>query len=815
MPAAVVRASPDPALWLLDPVAERTRALANRPPRPDGDRVVYWMQATWRGHDNPALDAAILVANALGLPMVAFMELLASDPYASDRKLTFALQGARDAARELRARGVTVLLHVERSATNGTAIGALAACAAVIVTDDMPVRPWRDRTHALATSAPCAVWAVDGACLVPMRLVGRAYDRAFQFRSATRGLLRARLGIDWSDAPPPVAGRLPAPLPFDPVDPESMDIPALVAACEIDHAIAPVPHTPGGAVAGYDRWRRFRDQRLAAYAHRRNDALDRDGVSRLSPYLHLGHVSPFRIAREAWERGGAGADKFLDELLVWREMSWAWCFHRADHDSIEALPDWARETLGRHRADLRPALHSWETLARARTGDVLWDAAQRSLVIHGEMHNAVRMTWGKALLDWTDGPESCLERLVDLNHRFALDGEDPNSYGGLFWCLGLFDRPFTPERTIVGSVRGRSTAQHARRLDVAAYARRTGRGAQANPPRVAVIGGGLAGLACARTLADHGWPVSVFDKGRRPGGRIATRRDETGSFDHGAQYFTVKDRRFGRLVESWQQDGHVAPWTSPLVHLAAGVTRSVDDGRVRYVGVPGMSAIGRHLGADLPIREDVRIDRLERRDDTWWTVADGGAVFGPFERVIVAAPAPQAANLLAPVPELAAVAAAAEMAPCWAVMLAFARRLPLAFGGAFVDDPLLSWIARDSDKPGRPAGERWVLHAPPAWSRAHLEDEPDAVVAAMLAAFARATGTDPGLPLTARAHRWRYAQSGDGVGAPCLFDAAAGLGACGDWCVGGRIEGAYLSGAAMAGRLFGTASRAAAAAEAA
>jgi photolyase PhrII len=793
----------DPATWLSPPVAERTRALSARPPRPDGEIVIYWMQATWRGHDNPALDAALLVATALGLPVVVVMEILSSDPYASDRKLTFALEGARDAARELKARGVPVLLNVDRSAHNGSAIGVLAQRAAVVVTDDMPVRPWRDRTQRLADEAGCAVWAADGACVVPMRLIGRAHDRAFQFRAKTQALRQARVGVAWSDAPAPAAGPPPVLLTFDPVDPETMDIPALIAACDVDHAIAPVPLTPGGSVAGYARWREFRDLRLAAYARRRNDALDGEGVSRLSAYLHMGHVSPFRIAREAWERGGAGVEKFLDELLVWREMSWAWCFYRADHDTIDALPGWARQTLDCHRNDRRLALHSLETMARARTGDVLWDAAQRSLVSHGELHNNVRMTWGKALLEWTDGPEQCLERLIELNHRYALDGEDPNSYGGLFWCLGLFDRPFTPEAPIVGSVRSRSTAQHARRLDIAAYARHTGRAAHADPPRVAVIGAGLAGMSCARTLIDHGWPVSVFEKGRRPGGRISTRRDETGAFDHGAQYFTVKDRRFARLVESWRHDGIVAPWTAPLVRLAEGVAQSVEDGRTRYVGVPGMSAIGRHLAADLSVRDGVRIDRLERRDGGWWTVAEGGAVFGPFDRVIVEVPAPQAVRLLAPSSDLAAAAAAAEMAPCWAVMLAFARHLPLAFGGAFVDDPVLSWIARDSDKPGRPAGERWVLHATSAWTRDHMDDDPAAVVDTLIAAFARAAGIDPGAPLSARAHRWLYAQAGHGIGSPCLFDAPTGLGACGDWCVGGRIEGAFLSGAAMAGRLFG------------
>ena len=153
------------------------------------------------------------------------------------------------------------------------------------------------------------------------------------------------------------------------------------------------------------------------------------------------------IAREASESRTQGADKFLDELLIWRELAYAFCFYRQDHESLSAVPAWARDTLDEHKRDPRPALHSWETLARGRTGDKLWDAAQRSLLMHGELHNNVRMTWGKALLNWTPDAQSALAMMIDLNHRYALDGRDPASYGGILWCLGQFDRPFPPARS--------------------------------------------------------------------------------------------------------------------------------------------------------------------------------------------------------------------------------------------------------------------------------------------------------------------------------------------------------------------------------
>ena len=206
-----------------------------------------------------------------------------------------------------------------------------------------------------------------------------------------------------------------------------------------------------------------------------------------------------------------------------------------------------------------------------QTGDALWDAAQRSLLMHGELHNNVRMTWGKAILNWTPDAETALATMIDLNHRYALDGRDPASYGGILWCLGQFDRPFTPPRPIFGTVRWRSTTEHAKRLDADAYLRKTTRPLRDPMPEVAVIGAGISGLICARTLADHGFPVTVFEKSRGVGGRMATRRTADGlRFDHGAQYFTARDDRFRRYVESWMHDGVVKPWRGRIVVLDQG-----------------------------------------------------------------------------------------------------------------------------------------------------------------------------------------------------------------------------------------------------
>jgi predicted NAD/FAD-dependent oxidoreductase len=412
------------------------------------------------------------------------------------------------------------------------------------------------------------------------------------------------------------------------------------------------------------------------------------------------------------------------------------------------------------------------------------------------------MTWGKALLSWTPSPEEALARAIDLNHRFALDGRDPNSYGGILWCFGQFDRPFQPERPVTGVVRPRATAQHARRLDVEAYRARTSRAAVEPPLRIAVIGGGISGLTCARTLGDHGLHVTVFDRGRGPGGRASTRRTEHGSFDHGAQYFTVRDSRFDRAVASWIEESIVAEWTAPIVTLRDGACVPTASDTRRYVGVPGMSALARHLGRDCDVQSGAQVVEVRRRSGDWELGLGDGTTASGFDVVILALPAPQAQALAAVSPTLASRLSEVELSPCWALLVGFEEQLDTGFGGAFVEDSALAWIAREATKPGRSGHETWVAHSTSAWATTRVDAAPEQVRHELTAALERTLARPLPPTAAASAHRWRFAQPKAPLGSSCLFDPADGIGACGDWCVGGRIEGAYLSGAAMAGAVL-------------
>ena len=789
------------AFTLPDHLAERCRALNDAEPASAGDVVLYWMRTACRAHENPALDIALSIGRMLDKPVFVYHALAEAYPYASDRHHAFILEGARDVQTAMASRGIGYAFHLERPGHRGRHLVTLAEKAALVVTEDMPVDPLSSWTTRLAEAVSVAVWAVDTACIVPMRLVDRAYDRAFAYRRATEPLRQERLSQVWQDVEADGAAFLPDDLPFEPLDLQSASIPDLVAACAIDHSIGPVPHTRGGSTAGYERWSAFRDQRLQRYAQHRNDALRADAVSRMSPYLHYGQVSPFRLAREAAEINGKGAEKFLDELLVWRELSYAWCFHQPNHDQLSALPDWAIESLRDHRDDPRPAHFSWETLARGRTGEALWDAAQASLLIHGELHNNVRMTWGKALLNWTDDPEDSWRKLVDLNHRYALDGRDPISYGGLMWCLGLFDRPFDPSRAITGRVRPRPLDGHARRLDVEAYARQTMRPALSRPPKIGIVGAGIAGLTCARILADHGLDVMLFDKGRAPGGRTSRRRAEPFQFDHGAQYFTARDSVFRRYVDSWREDGVIDVWRGRTFSIDRNGIEEAAVSDERFVGAPGMNALAKHLAQDLHVQLGVEIRNLARDGETWRLGSDKAFGDEPFDLIVLAVPAPQASSLLGTASPFAGRLKDVGMGPCWAVLLGFEKPLDLPFDAASVKDGPIAWLARNNSKPERDEAESWVLHAAPDWSKANLEGEPDAILPRLLEAFSALTDLSAA-PAYGTAHRWRYALAHRPLGEAFLFDKDQRLGVCGDWCLSGRLEAAFQSGTALAGRIL-------------
>jgi predicted NAD/FAD-dependent oxidoreductase len=321
---------------------------------------------------------------------------------------------------------------------------------------------------------------------------------------------------------------------------------------------------------------------------------------------------------------------------------------------------------------------------------------------------------------------------------------------------------------------------------------------------VAVIGAGLSGLTCAQHLQDHGFDVTIFEKSRGKGGRMSTRRSDEGlSFDHGAQYFTVRNPIFQNHVDEWGLDGIVDVWDAQIGTLSNGTYEPKEDETLRYVGVPGMSNIGSHLAAELDVHLETLVAPPVRSEESWVITDEHDFVLDEFEYVITSVPAAQSAVLLHAAPELQRIAKSVKMTGCWAVMLSFPQSLELSFDAAFVHDSPLSWISKNNSKPGRDAKpETWILHASPEWSEVHLADDKEDVLPTLIKSFWQATGLEARQPQSQNAHRWRYALPSEPLKERCLFDPELKIGACGDWCGGPRVEGAFLSGYDVSSRMI-------------
>lgn len=460
--------------YVRDQLSLRAVPVNQKRAQPEGEYVLYWMQCTQRLDDNWALRYATSEADRLGRPLVVVQEIDAAGEHATARRHRFALDGAADVARQAEALGVPFRLSLpRRRADAGRAIARLARRATIVVTDDLPTGGVRERTRAIAERAECRVVAVDSAGVVPAACFAREEYAARTIRPKLMKLLELCLEPVEDRAPRRTlrAGVLSS-MDAEWLDPtDGTAIARALAECEVDHDVRPVT-LRGGREAALARLRAFVGDGLRGYTDRRRDPSDPGGSSRLSPYLHFGQISPAAVVRAVQrEAPPAEAESFVNEMVVWRELSLNFCWYNAAYRTLDALPEWARKSMAEHEEDERASLYSVAELERAETHDELWNAAQRELIETGTMHNFVRMLWGKSVLTWTRTFADALAVLIHLNDRYALDGCDPNSYAGIQWCFGKFDRPFSP-RPVWGTIRPMSLDRARKRPGVPAYVQR-------------------------------------------------------------------------------------------------------------------------------------------------------------------------------------------------------------------------------------------------------------------------------------------------------------------------------------------------------
>jgi len=476
----------------------RIRQLNPSPIQVEGEYVLYWMIANRRTRSNFSLERAIEWCKELNKPLLILEALRCEYEWASDRLHRFALQGMRENQESLRKSSATYYCYVEPEPAHGSGLlEKLAEKAAVIVTDDFPCFFIPRMLQAVAPRLNVRLEAIDSNCLLPLRAASQIYPTAYAFRRflhkelpphllmSPKGNPLARTKLPrLKEIPPEILKRWPMASPL-----------TLEAATEIlselpiDHSVQPADIS-GGMITAQRTLKQFLKQRFDRYLEERN-LPEQEVTSGLSPYLHFGHISAHDIfnqiiSREHWvvdkvvdqkatgKRAGwwgmsETAEAFLDQLITWRELGYNMCWQRADYDQYQSLPEWAQTTLAEHARDQRDQCYSLEEFEQAQTHDPLWNAAQIQLVTEGRMHNYMRMLWGKKILHWSESPESALLTMIHLNNKYAIDGRNPNSYSGIFWCLGRYDRAWGPERAIFGKIRYMTSENTARKFRVKSY----------------------------------------------------------------------------------------------------------------------------------------------------------------------------------------------------------------------------------------------------------------------------------------------------------------------------------------------------------
>ena len=467
------------------------------PVNPKGDFVLYWMVAFRRTTWNFSLQQAVNWAVKLGKPLVILEALRCEYPWASDRLHRFVLDGMVDNARQTSRQSVLYYPYVELKPNTGKGLlDALAERACVIVTDDFPAFFIPKMIRAASGRLPVMIEQVDSNGILPMRTTDRVFPTAYTFRRFLQKTLPDHL-LEHPEPEPLKGVQLPKlsglskkiirrwPMATDRLLKGDSKI---LASLPIDHDV-PMVEERGGPSRALKILRAFVESDLSSYVEKRNQP-EEEATSGLSPYLHFGHISVHQIfhvvlekekwfldrlsekadgRRKGWWGMGEPAEAFLDQLITWRELGFNLCWQRDDFDRYESLPAWAVETLSAHKMDKREYIYSLKEFDGGKTHDPLWNAAQIQLNREGRIHNYLRMLWGKKILQWTATPRKALKVMIELNNRYALDGRDPNSYSGIFWVLGRYDRAWGPDRPIFGKVRFMSSKNTARKVRVKDY----------------------------------------------------------------------------------------------------------------------------------------------------------------------------------------------------------------------------------------------------------------------------------------------------------------------------------------------------------
>lgn len=473
----------------------------NHSPNTDGEYVLYWMQANRRLQYNYALEYAVAWANKLDKPLLIYEGLGVDYPWACDRFHSFVMQGMKEHVDQAQKQSLNFYSYLEPESGKGKGLlYALAEKSCAVISDEFPVYIIRKHNERVANKITAPYITIDSNGLIPLGITEKDPYSAYLFRKIMqKHFVEAFTNPPQQNPLHDLVNKSSIELPKDfiakypPANTALENIADTISTLDINHEVGALD-VEGTRAAAVAKMNHFMKHSLDDYDEKRNHP-DEKKTSGLSGWLHFGKISEYEIVKAAidaqpdsWDlnhltpNGGKNAgffngnpsiESFLDEVITWREVGFHYAQHRPDYDKLESLPDWVQQTMKEHRYDEREYVYTLEEFEQSNTHDDLWNAAQTQLREDGIVHNYLRMLWGKKIIEWTPDYKTALDYLIELNNKYAIDGRDPNSYSGIFWCLGRFDRAWQ-ERDVFGKLRYMTSDSTRRKVRLKQYLNKYG-----------------------------------------------------------------------------------------------------------------------------------------------------------------------------------------------------------------------------------------------------------------------------------------------------------------------------------------------------
>lgn len=762
---------------LPDALSDRARIVRDVAVATLNPYVLYWMQNALRVEANPALEVACLIAQKLNKPLLIFHDIMVEG---TARQMAFVLQGALDVQKRCEEKNLSYCVALSRPNEPIDNISKIAASAAVVITEDMPIPTYMKRiTDAETSLFDTPFIRVESHCVLPPLKVGKLHTSLESYREETQKLRKGRFGYPWP------AHTIQVPKPFNTLPRNILfltlsrqNLPELVSLLEVDQTVPATMHFYGGSIKGNELWAKITQYGIDDYPtiHRYPFHY---AFRSIQPYLRYGMISPFVVAKDAYVESSDNAWNMIEKVILWREYCYNYFFYRRNAATIPQSPQ------------NKQLKYSFPDLCAGNTDDAVWNKLQQHFRDTGILHEHFFSPWLARLYEWNKPEAHAVHVAEQLYRRYAIDRDDPVAQTSFQQLNNTF-----PSDSVPGTASYQSPYAEALYNNLEKTA-----AIIARPKRsIAIVGAGVSGLAAAQLLKRHGHSINIFDKSKRTGGRIMSKTVGGQSFDRGAPLFIATYPVFRNLIDILSDKGVVQQWQNRM--YLSDRTAEMRLNKYPYIATPSMSSLADVLSEGLEIKVNNLVSQLVKRDGGWSLFSADGDALGFYDYVILAMPAPQAAALLTALPQLQQlITSVVEMQPVWSVMLTFSEPLRYEFDSAAINEGSLAFAFRENSKPGREIGiESWLLQSSYGFAKAHERTPKDQVIAAQIESFIRQFNLKIKDPVAADAHLWRYAKASAVLKKACLI--RDNVGVCGDWCLGRRVEDAYVSGTAIASRII-------------